>query len=89
MVLPASPTRFKNADAEYRYRPDSELFYLTGWEAPGCVAVLRGFADRERFVLFVEGRDEARELWTGPRPELSDVPQRFGADAVHALEEFP
>lgn len=89
MVLPASPTRFKNADAEYRYRPDSELFYLTGWEAPGCVAVLRGFAERERFVLFVEGRDEARELWTGPRPELSEVRQRFGADAVHALEEFP
>ena len=89
MVLPASPLRFKNADSEYRYRPDSELFYLTGRTAPGCVAVLRGFADRQRFVLFVEGRDEAKELWTGPRPELETVRESCGADAVHALEEFP
>lgn len=89
MVLPASPSRFKNADSEYRYRPDSELYYLTGWEAPGCVAVLRGFAERERFVLFVEDRDAAKELWTGPRPELDAVRERFGADAVCALKEFP
>ena len=89
MVLPAAPLRFKNADSEYRYRPDSELFYLTGWKAPGCVAVLRGFADRRRFVLFVEGRDEAKELWTGPRPELEAVQAGCGADAVFELEEFP
>lgn len=89
MVLPAAALRFKNADSEYRYRPDSELFYLTGWKAPGCVAVLRGFADRRRFVLFVEGRDEAKELWTGPRPELEAVQAECGADAVFELEEFP
>ena len=89
MVLPASPLRFKNADSEYRYRPDSELFYLTGWKAPGCVAVLRGFADRRRFVLFVEGRDEEKKLWTGPRAELGAVEAECGADAVFALEELP
>ena len=38
MVLPAAPTRFRSRDTEYRYRPDSELFYLTGVTEPEAVA---------------------------------------------------
>lgn len=32
--------RFRSRDTEYRYRPDSELFYLTGITEPGVVAWL-------------------------------------------------
>lgn len=86
MVLPASPPRFKNGDSEYRYRPDSELYYLTGWAASGCIAVLRG-AEKD-FVLFAEGPDEAKELWTGPRPDLPAVRESLGASEVYPLDEF-
>lgn len=88
MLLPASPVRFKNGDSEYRYRPASELFYLTGWELPECIALLRGFADEDRFVLFTAEPDPARELWTGKRPALAEAKERFGACAVHPLERF-
>lgn len=88
MVLPAAPVQFMGGDSEYRYRPDSELLYVTGWTAPSCVAVLRGFADEDRFVLFVPERDPKAELWTGPRPDLAEVRERYGADAVHPLAEL-
>ena len=88
MILPAAPVRFKNGDSEYRYRPDSELLYLTGWRDPGCVALLRGFADEDRFVLFVPERDAGTELWTGPRREPEEAKAAFGADAVFPLGEL-
>ena len=89
LILPASPVRHKNADSEYRYRPDSELLYMTGWSDPGCVAILRGFADEERFVLFVPERDARAELWTGPRRDPEEVKAAFGADVVFPLGELP
>lgn len=88
MLLPAPPVRFKNADSEYRYRPGSELFYLTGWELPECIALLRGFADDDRFVLFAAEPDPAKELWTGRRLALAQAKDRFGACAVHPLSQF-
>ena len=88
LLLPAAPVRYKSGDSEYRYRPDSELFYATGWRAPECVAVLRGFADSDRFVLFVPERDEKLELWTGPRMDPGEVKASCGADAVFPMREF-
>ena len=88
MLLPAAPVRFKNSDSEYRYRPDSELLYLTGWDAPECIALFRGFADEDRFVLFVPARDPGKELWTGPRHEPEEVRKLFGADRVLPMGDF-
>lgn len=88
MLLPAAPVRFRNNDSEYRYRPDSELLYLTGWDAPGCIALLRGFADEDRFVLFVPERDAGKELWTGPQREPEEVGKLLGADRVFSLGDF-
>ena len=88
MLLPASDVRYKSGDSEYRYRPDSELLYLTGWEEGGSVAVLRGHGAQHRFVLFVPGRDPKEERWTGPRLDPEDVKERFGADAVFPMAEF-
>ena len=88
MLLPAAPVRFRNSDSEYRYRPDSELLYLTGWDAPECVALLRGFADEDRFVLFVPERDPEKELWTGPMREPEEVGKLLGADRVFPLGDF-
>ena len=88
MLLPASDVRYKSGDSEYRYRPDSELLYLTGWGEGGSVAVLRGHGARRRFVLFVPERDAKMERWTGPRMDPGEVKDRFGADAVFPMKEF-
>lgn len=88
MVLPAAPTRFRSRDTEYTYRPDSELFYLTGFTGPGAVAVLRGFADEDRYVLFVRERDEEAERWSGPRVGPQGASDLYGADRTSPLGEL-
>jgi Xaa-Pro aminopeptidase len=88
LVLPAASVRYRSGDSEYPYRADSELFYLTGFGDPGAVAVLRGFAEEERFVLFVRPRDPKAEAWGGTRPDADEVAREFGADAVYPLGEL-
>lgn len=88
MVLPAAPAGSGNEDSGCRHRPDSELIYLTGWDRPDGIALLRGFANEDRFVLFAPERDPEKELWTGPRRELEETRTLFGADRVFPVGEF-
>jgi Xaa-Pro aminopeptidase len=87
LVLPAAPIRFRSRDTEYPYRPDSELYYLTGLAEPGSVAVLLG-GDDPRFVLFVRDRDPAAELWSGPRLGPEAAAELFGADVAYSSAEL-
>ncbi len=87
MVLPAAPPLVRSRDTEVRYRPDSELFYLTGLTEPGAVAVLVGGPGR-RFVLFVPERDADAERWSGPRVGTAAAEERFGADETHPVSDL-
>ncbi len=80
MLLPAAPIRYRAGDSEVRYRPDSELYYLTGFTEPGAVLLLRGYADRDRSLLFVRPRDEVAELWSGPRLGPEGALELVGVD---------
>jgi Xaa-Pro aminopeptidase len=84
IVLPAAPLRFKSRDTEYPYRPDSELYYLTGLTEPDLVAVLRG-GENAGLTLFARERDPELELWSGERLGPERVAERTGADVVHPL----
>ncbi|HEY8517595.1 MAG TPA: aminopeptidase P N-terminal domain-containing protein [Candidatus Binatia bacterium] len=87
-VFRAPAARVHANDVEYRYRPDSDFYYLTGFAEPDAVAVLDGTADRERFVLFVQPRDPEKETWTGKRAGVEGAIDDFGADAAFPMEEF-
>lgn len=87
-VFRAPPLAVHANDVEYRYRPESNFHYLTGFGEPDAVAVLDGSADKERFVLFVPPRDPDREAWTGPRAGVEGAVERFGADAAFPIDEL-
>ncbi len=86
-LLFAAPEARLGWDTEYRYRPDPDFLYLTGFGEPDAVAVLD--ADRRRFVLFVRPRDRERETWTGYRAGVKGAVRDHGADEAHAVEELP
>ena len=86
MLLPAAPLRYRSRDTEYRYRPDSELFYLTGWVEPRAVALLSDAPSADSYTLFVPRRDPKTELWSGPRLGPEEAKAAFAADEVHPLE---
>lgn len=87
MVLPAAPQALRSRDTEWPYRPDSELFYLTGATEPESVAVLVGGAEA-RTILFVRERDAEAELWSGLRLGPDGAAERLELEEVHPLGEL-
>ncbi|MFT7520927.1 MAG: Xaa-Pro aminopeptidase [Kiritimatiellia bacterium] len=76
----------RNGDAEYRYRPNSDLYWLTGWPDPD-VALFVKHGDHP-FQLFVQPKNEAMEIWTGFRPGPQGAVEQYGADAAHDIGEL-
>lgn len=87
-VFPAAPARTRSNDTEYRYRPESDLFYLTGFPEPEAVAVLAPDHPEHKFVLFVRPRDPEREVWDGKRAGLEGAIEEYGADTAYSIEEL-
>jgi Xaa-Pro aminopeptidase len=87
-ILPAAPERTRSNDVEYRYRQQSDFYYLTGFPEPGAVAVLRPGHPSEAYVLFVRPRDRERETWTGRRAGIEGAVTDYGADVAYAIEEL-
>lgn len=87
-VLPAAPRARMAHDITYRYRPDSSLYYLTGWKEPESVAVLRLRAGAPSLALFVRPRDELAETWSGRRLGPEGARLKFGADLAYPIDEL-
>lgn len=88
VVLPSAPLAIRNNDVEHEYRQDSDVYYLTGFDEPECVAVLTTEHPQHRFVLFVRPRDPDREVWDGPRAGVDGAVARYGADAAFPISEL-
>ncbi len=87
LLVFASPEHIRNADTEYRYRQHSDVLWLTGWRDPDCAVLLRKGAEKP-FVMFVQNRNPAREVWTGRRPGPVGAVKLFGADDAFEWDEL-
>jgi Xaa-Pro aminopeptidase len=73
-------------DIAYRYRPDPDFLYLTGFAEPEAVAVLD--ASSRRYTLFVRPKDRSRETWEGRRAGPEGALRDFGADRAYPVREL-
>jgi hypothetical protein len=67
VIIPGAPAVGRNQDGQYVFRQRSGFFFLTGFDEPDAVAVLKPSGAQERFVLFVRPRDRDLEIWNGHR----------------------
>ena len=74
-------------DTEYPFRQDSDFWYLTGFDHPDAVAVLRTDGGPP-FTLFVQAREKEAEIWTGYRPGVEGAKADFGADEAFPVSEL-
>ncbi len=87
-VFCTGPEKVRNRDVHYPFRPDSDFWYLTGFDEPDAVAVLRPDHDEARYVLFVRPKDPEMETWHGRRAGVEGAVERFGADAAYSIDEL-
>jgi Xaa-Pro aminopeptidase len=87
-ILPAAPVRKRSRDVEYRYRQDSDFYYLTGFKEPDAVAVLVPGRKQGEFLLFCRERDPDRELWDGSRAGQDGAIEDYGADDAFPIDDI-
>ena len=77
----------RNGDVDYEFRQPSTFYYLTGFEEPDAVALLRP-GHEQPYVLFVRPHDPQMAVWVGPRAGVEGAVASYGADAAHPIEEL-
>ena len=88
VILPSAPVRTRSRDVEYRYRQDSDFYYLTGFAEPEAVAVLVPGRDNGEYLLFCRERDPKRELWDGMRAGQDGAVNTYAADDAFPIEDL-
>ena len=86
-IIPAAREAVRSHDTHYRYRQNSDFFYLTGFEEPEAIAVIAPSRDK-KFTLFVRPRDLEQEIWTGYRAGVEGAVADYGADEAFTIGEF-
>lgn len=87
-ILPAAPPRMRSRDVEYRYRQDSDFYYLTGFAEPEAVAVLVPGRENGEYILFCRERDPDKERWDGIRAGQDGAVDLFGADDAFPVDDI-
>src|SRR5678809_1291606 len=86
-IIPAAREATRSNDTHYRFRQDSDFFYLTGFEEPDALAVIKPESDK-KYTLFVRPRDPEREIWDGRRAGVEGAQSEFGAAEAFPTAEF-
>ncbi len=77
----------RSNDTHFPFRQQSDFWYLTGFDHPNAVALLRTDGGPE-YTLYVEPRDPAAETWTGYRPGVDGAVRDYAADEAHPRSDF-
>ncbi|HEX8499898.1 MAG TPA: Xaa-Pro aminopeptidase [Pyrinomonadaceae bacterium] len=86
-IIPAAREVTRSHDTEYRFRQDSDFYYLTGFREPDAIAVVAPGREKP-FTLFVRPRDREKEIWNGRRAGVEGARESYGADEAFPVEEF-
>lgn len=87
IVIAAGHDSPRNNDVDHHYRQESSFWYLTGFDEPDAVAVLRP-GSRTPYTLFVRPYDPTFEIWVGRRAGVGGAVGPLGANAAYPLDQL-
>lgn len=87
VILVGNTEKVRNKNINYPFRQDHDFYYLTGFDEPEAVAVLRPNSDAP-FVLFNQPKDEFQETWFASRSGQQGAIEQYGADKAYDIAQF-
>src|SRR3990167_1795638 len=88
-LLPTAPIIRRSADQNYRFYPDNDFYYFTGYPEPEAVAVLiKSEQKGERYILFNRRKDPAQEQWSGIRIGQEAALKEYLVDEAYPIDEL-
>ena len=85
ILISSSCPKVRNSDANYPFRQNSDFFYLTGFDEPESLMVLKSTSSTREFILFCRDRDPLREQWDGFRAGQEGAIKDYGADISFSI----
>jgi Xaa-Pro aminopeptidase len=82
MLLSSAPAAPRTRDISHAYRPDSDLFYLTGAREKNLALLIS--ARERRPLLFVSSIDPAKIVWEGRPADARQAAARIGAELIES-----
>ncbi|CAM2846738.1 Xaa-Pro aminopeptidase [Legionella worsleiensis] len=86
-IVSAAPESLRNGDAHYRFRQDSDFYYLTGFNEPDAVLVITS-GDSGQSIMFNRPRNPAQEQWTGKRLGQEGAVSELGMDSAFPISSL-
>ena len=87
IVLAAGHDAARNSDVDHEYRQPSTFWYLTGFDEPDAVVVLRP-GSHTPYTLFVRPYDPTFEIWVGYRAGVRGAVGPLGANAAYSVDQL-
>jgi len=88
IIIPSASPAIRSRDIEYRYRQNSDFYYLNGFPEPNSVMVLIPERSEGEFVLFCQERNQTKEQWDGERVGPDGAMKNYGVDDAYPIDEI-
>lgn len=85
-IIPAASEFLRNGDAHYRFRQDSDFYYLTGSNEPDGLLIITSKPRCESF-LFNLPKNPDVEQWTGIRFGQSGAKEMMGVSDAFSIDD--
>ena len=85
IIIASASVKSRISDTDYAYRQDSNFYYLSGYEEPESLILMRPNHANEKFIIFCRDRDPLREQWDGFRTGQEGAISEYGADAAYSI----
>ncbi len=93
-VFFANPVRNRSNDVDFIYHQDPNFYYLTGYTEPHAVLLL--FKEEQKSpegdgfkeIIFIQPRDEMKEMWNGRRLGITGVQEKLALNQVFNNTDF-
>ena len=86
-VIPAGKEMLRNGDADYRFRQNSDFYYLTGFNEPEAVLLIFSNPTNQS-VLFTRPRNPNEEQWQGKRLGPEAACATLGVDLAFSIDDL-
>lgn len=72
----------RNRDTHYPFRPQSDFYFLTGFNEPDAVLMLSKTAEGQQTHLWCRAKDKEKEIWDGYRLGIEAAPEALAINSA-------
>ena len=87
-IFSSATEKMRNSDCEYRFRQDSDFYYLSGFDEPEACLLLIKTTSSQKAILFNREKDKNAEIWHGYRLGQSAAVRDSGFDEAYSIKKL-